>query len=170
MLSRLGGGAMSLHNHVANKDDLFDAMIDAVFAEIELPGDDDWRSAMRRRAISVRAALSRHRWAVGLMESRSSPGAATLRHHDAVIGCLRGAGSSVALAAHAFSAIDSYIYGFALQEQALPFQTEQETSKLAEAIMAASPPTRTRTWPSSWSSTSCSPTTTTATSTSSDWT
>src|SRR5215813_1078569 len=105
----LGVEAMSLYNHVANKDDLLDGMVDLVFSEIPLPAANlDWRSAMRERAIAVRAALSRHRWAIGLMESRRRPGAATLRHHDAVLGCLRIAGFSVELAAHAYSVLDSY--------------------------------------------------------------
>ena len=76
---------------------------------------------MRQRAISAREVLARHPWAIGLMESRTAPGPATLRHHDAVIGCLREAGFSIAMAAHAFSALDSYIYGFALQQASLPF-------------------------------------------------
>ena len=84
---------------------------------------------MRQRAISARQVLSRHRWAIGLMESRTSPGPATLRHHDAVIGCLREAGFSIELAAHAFSVLDSYIYGFALQERSLPFDTPEETAR-----------------------------------------
>ncbi|HEX4705824.1 MAG TPA: TetR/AcrR family transcriptional regulator C-terminal domain-containing protein, partial [Pseudonocardiaceae bacterium] len=88
------------------------------------------------RAISARAAMSRHPWAIGLMQSRSTPGPATLRHHDAVIGTLRQAGFSIALAAHAFAALDSYIYGFAMQEASLPFRTGDETSQLAQAIMA----------------------------------
>ncbi len=133
----LGVEAMSLYNHVANKSDLLDGMIDVVFGEIDLPaGDADWRTAMRRRAISAREALSRHRWAIGRMESRATPGPATLRHHDAVIGTLRGAGFSIALAAHAYSALDSYIYGFAMQEPSLPFDTSAETAQVAQAIMA----------------------------------
>ena len=89
----LGVEAMSLYNHVANKGDLLDGMIDLVFSEIDLPsGAAGWKTAMRQRAASARQVLSRHRWAIGLMESRSSPGPATLRHHDAVIGCLREAG------------------------------------------------------------------------------
>ncbi|MDQ6615650.1 MAG: TetR/AcrR family transcriptional regulator [Actinomycetota bacterium] len=136
----VGVEAMSLYNHVANKNDLLDGMIDTVFSEVGLPsGEDDWKTAMRRRAVSVRAVLSRHRWAVGLMESRSKPGAATLRHHDAVIGCLRAAGFSVELTAHAFSTLDSYIYGFALQERNLPFATPNETRELARAILAQFP-------------------------------
>ena len=136
----VGVEAMSLYNHIANKDDLLDGMIDMVFAEIELPSTpDDWKMAMRRRAVSVRETLARHRWAIGLMESRSSPGPATLRHHDAVLGCLRGAGFSVELSAHAFSALDSYIYGFALQERNLPFDTPEETAELAQAVMAQFP-------------------------------
>jgi AcrR family transcriptional regulator len=136
----LGVEAMSLYKHVANKDDLIDGMTDAVFAEIELPsGATDWRTAMRERAVSVRAALSRHPWATPLMQSRTSPGPATMRHHDTVIGTLRTAGFSVALTAHAFSALDSYIYGFAQQQRSLPFETGEQTAELAEAILARFP-------------------------------
>jgi AcrR family transcriptional regulator len=136
----LGVEAMSLYHHVASKEDLFDGMIDLVFAEIELPSsEDDWKTAMRARARSARQVLSRHRWANGLLESRSTPGAANLRHHDAVIGCLRAAGFPIALVAHAYSALDSYIYGFAMQEPALPFETPEQTAELAEAIMARFP-------------------------------
>jgi AcrR family transcriptional regulator len=133
----LGVEAMSLYNHVANKADLLDGMIDIVFAEIDLPtGETDWRTAMRRRAVSARDVLSRHRWATGLMESRTTPGPATLRHHDTVLGILRGAGFSIELAAHAYSALDSYIYGFALQEPSLPFDNGEDTAKVAQAIMS----------------------------------
>ena len=136
----LGVEAMSLYKHVANKDDLLDGMIDLVFGEIELPStQDSWRSAMRRRAVAVRAVLSQHRWAIGLMESRTSPGPATLRHHDAVIGCLRNAGFSIELVAHAYSALDSYVYGFALQERGLPFDTPEESSALAQNMLAQFP-------------------------------
>ncbi len=133
----LGVEAMSLYTHVANKEDLLDGMIDAVFAEIALPnGVDDWRTAMRQRAISTRDVLARHPWATRLMQSRTHPGPATLRHHDTVIGTLRRAGFSIELTAHAFSALDSYIYGFALQQASLPFETGEETADLAAAIMA----------------------------------
>jgi AcrR family transcriptional regulator len=135
----LGGGTMSLYNHVANKDDLLDGMIDAVFTEVDLPAQQGWRDAMRHRAISMRTVLTRHPWAVGLMESRKAPGPATLRHHDAVIGCLLDAGFSIHLAAHAFAALDSYIYGFALQEKSLAFGTPEETSELAKAFLRQFP-------------------------------
>jgi AcrR family transcriptional regulator len=133
----LGVEAMSLYRHVANKGDLLDGMIDGVFGEIDLPtSGTDWRVAMRRRAISAREVLSRHRWAIGLMESRSTPGPATLHHHDTVIGTLRAAGFSVVMTAHAYSLLDSYIYGFAMQEPNLPFDTGEETAELAQKIMA----------------------------------
>jgi AcrR family transcriptional regulator len=136
----LGVEAMSLYYHVANKDALLDGMVDLVFAEIELPtAGSDWKSAMRRRARSARAALRRHPWAIALMESRRTPGSANLRHHDAVIGCLRAAGFSVALTAHAYSLLDAYIYGFALQEASLPFTTPEETAEVAQSIMAGFP-------------------------------
>jgi AcrR family transcriptional regulator len=134
----VGVEAMSLYHHVANKDDLLDGMIDVVFGEIELPSDcADWTGAMRQRALSARRVLSRHGWAIRFMESRTSPGPATLRHHDAVLGCLRNAGFSVRLAAHAFSVLDSYIYGFALQERSLPFDTPRQTAELAQEMLAA---------------------------------
>ena len=131
----LGVEAMSLYNHVAGKGDLLDGMVDVVFSEIGLPaGDAGWKTAMRQRAISAREALARHRWAIGLMESRRSPGQATLRHHDAVLGCLRAGGFSVEKAAHAYSVLDSYIYGFALQEASLPFDTPETTTQVAQEI------------------------------------
>ena len=137
----LGVEAMSLYNHVANKDELLDGMVDVVFGEIDLPSGTgtEWKTAMRRRAVSARQALSRHPWAIGLMESRTSPGPATLRHHDGVIGSLRRAGFSIEMAAHAFSVLDSYIYGFALQEATLPFHTPEETAEVAQMIMANFP-------------------------------
>ncbi|MDP8932290.1 MAG: TetR/AcrR family transcriptional regulator [Actinomycetota bacterium] len=136
----LGVEAMSLYNHVANKDDLLDGMVDLVFSEIDLPSiGADWKTAMRQRAVSARQALSRHPWAIGLMESRTSPGPATLRHHDAVIGSLRQAGFSIEMTAHAFSVLDSYIYGFALQEASLPFDAAEKTAEVAQMILAQLP-------------------------------
>ena len=139
LAQELGVKPMSLYHHVANKDEILDAITDAVFSEIELPPvDADWRSAMRDRAISARGALARHPWATPLMQSRTNPGPATLRHHDSMIGSLRRAGFSVAMAAHAFSVLDAYVYGFALQEATLPFDSET-ASDVAEAIMARFP-------------------------------
>src|SRR2546422_3362028 len=136
----LGVEAMSLYNHVANKDDLLDGMVDLVFAEIAPPPRGaGWKAAMRQRAIAAREVLARHPWAIGLMESRRRPGPATLRHHDAVIGCLREAGFSVAMAAHAYSVLDSYVYGFALQQASLPFETPEEVVAVAESIMREVP-------------------------------
>ena len=136
----LGVEAMSLYNHVAGKDDILDGLVDMVFAEIEVPcTDGDWKSAMRRRAISAREALTRHRWAIGLMESRLHAGPANLSHHDSVLRCLREAGFSVAMAAHAYSALDSYIYGFALTQTTLPFDTGEQAAAVAETILGSAP-------------------------------
>lgn len=140
LAKELGGAPMSLYNHVSNKEDLLDAMIDAVFDEIEQPSShDDWKSAMTKRARSVRAALARHRWSIGLMESRTAPGPATLSHHESAIACLRDAGFSITLTAHALSALDSYIYGFALLERTVPFSTAAETAERAETLLATFP-------------------------------
>jgi len=139
LAQELGVKPMSLYHHVANKEEILDGIIDVVFSEIELPSaDPDWRSAMRHRAISARGVLGRHPWATSLMESRTNPGHATLRHHDAVIGVFRCAGFSVAMAAHAYSLLDAYIYGFALQEAGLPFDSKT-APEVAEAILARFP-------------------------------
>jgi AcrR family transcriptional regulator len=131
----LGAGAMSLYHYVANKEELLDAMIDIVFEEIELPPQEaDWQSAMRQRAVSARDVLRRHPWAISLMGSRTSPGPANLRHHEAVTACLRRAGFSVVMATHANWLLDSYVYGFALQEASLPFGTADELADMLEEV------------------------------------
>jgi AcrR family transcriptional regulator len=140
LAQELGVEAMSLYHHVANKDEILDGIVDLVFAEIEVPsGNTEWKAAMRQRAISARQVLLRHPWAFGLMESRSTPGPVTLRHHDAVLGVLRNAGFTVELAAQAFSLLDSYIYGFVLQEANLPFQTSDELAAVADTILENTP-------------------------------
>jgi AcrR family transcriptional regulator len=136
LAQELGVKAMSLYNHVANKEDMVDGMVDVVFGEIGLPPRGaDWKTAMRQRAISAREVLARHPWAIGLMESRSRPGPATLQHHDAVIGCLREAGFSIPMTAHAYSLLDSYTYGFALQQARLPIKTAEVVIEVAENIL-----------------------------------
>jgi AcrR family transcriptional regulator len=132
----LGAKPMSVYYHVANKDEILDALVDIVFSEIELPVPGrDWRSELRRRADSARQVLARHRWAIGLLESRSRPGPANLRHHDTVIATLREAGFSAAMTAHAYALIDSYVYGFALQEAALLSEGPDSVGEVAERIM-----------------------------------
>jgi AcrR family transcriptional regulator len=140
LAERLGVKPMSVYHYVANKDEILNGIVDLVFGEIELPvAGGDWRFEMCRRAASARRALNRHPWAIGLMESRTAPGPATLRHHDAVIGALRAAGFSVAMTAHAYSLIDSYVYGFALQEASLPFKGPETVSDIAEPMLQQFP-------------------------------
>jgi AcrR family transcriptional regulator len=141
LAERLRVEPMSLYHHVANKDALLDGMVDLVFAEIALPEPGEaWQPAMRRRAVSARAALRRHPWAVSLMESRRSPGPAMLRHHDTVVGCLRAAGLDARDATHVFSATDSFVYGFAIQEATLPFDSPDEMRDVADDIVGAIDP------------------------------
>lgn len=140
LAEELGVEAMSLYHHVPNKDAILDGMVDRVFAEVPLPSlSDDWKSAMRKRAFAVRAALLRHRWALPMMDSRTTPGPATLQHHDAVLGCLRAGGFSIVLTAHAYAVLDSYIYGFVHTELSLPFQTSEQTHEVAAAIASQFP-------------------------------
>ena len=137
---RLDVMPMSLYNHVANKDELLSGMVDAVFAEFYAPVPGaEWRSELRRRALTARETLKRHPWAVGLMDSRRDAGYETLLHHDAVIGCLREAGFSLTLTGHAFAVLDAHLYGFLVQELSLPFQPGQDLADLGQQIVAALP-------------------------------
>ena len=136
LADELGAGAMSLYHYVPNKTDLIDGMVDLVFAEIEPPSlDVDWRTAMRRRAVSTRDALNRHRWAVGHMEGRTTHGPSNLRLHDAVLGCLRAAGFSLEMTVHAYSVQDAYIYGFALQETDMSSESADDFAAEAQRQM-----------------------------------
>jgi AcrR family transcriptional regulator len=136
LAQELGVKPMSVYHHVANKDEILDGIVDLVFDEIELPVvGGEWRAEMRRRALSARAALARHPWAIGLLESRTSPGPATLAHHDATLGTLRAGGFSVELTAHAYALLDSYVYGFALQEAGLPFSGPDDVADMAGALV-----------------------------------
>jgi AcrR family transcriptional regulator len=138
LADELGVAAMSLYYYVPNKVELIDGMIDIVFGEIEPPSLElDWKTAMRRRALSTREALGRHRWAVGNMEGRTSHGPANLRLHDAVLGCLRAAGFSIEMTVHAYSVQDAYIYGFALQETDMSSETPDDFAAEAQRQMSA---------------------------------
>ncbi len=131
----LGVQAMSIYHHVANRDALLDGMIDRVFAEITLPdANEPWREAMRKRAASARQVLLGHPWAVGLMDSRTRPGPATLRHHDTVLRNLRQGGFTVTGSATAFSLLDAYVYGYVIQESAMPIETPEEAAAMAQQM------------------------------------
>jgi AcrR family transcriptional regulator len=141
---RLGVQAMSLYRHVENKEDLLDGLVDLVLSEIELPMNPaDWKAAMRQRAISARQVFARHRWAIGLAGeswSQRRPGAVTLRHHEWVLGVLLEAGFSVTVAGHAYNLLDCYIYGFALQEASLTYDSAEEQAEVGQATLQQLPP------------------------------
>jgi AcrR family transcriptional regulator len=133
---KLGSAPMALYRHVASKEDLLDGMVDVVFGEMYPPAiGGDWKTELRARGISARAALQRHPWAVGLMETRTHPGPASAAHHNATMGCLREAPFSFRDAVHAYSMLDSYTYGFALQEQTIPFETPEESAEMAKTTV-----------------------------------
>lgn len=138
LAKELGVEAMSLYHHVANKDDVLDGMVDHVFGEVHLPaiGGADWRGELRRRCVSGREAMLRHPWAVGLMDSRPTAGIETLRHHDAVVGCLRQAGLAWPMVSHAMVLLDSHLYGFMVQELSLPAADADGFSELAPQLLA----------------------------------
>ncbi|MFN8086357.1 MAG: TetR/AcrR family transcriptional regulator [Microbacterium sp.] len=135
LATALGAGAMSLYHYIANKDELLDAMVDVVFAEIEPPPlDVDWKVAMRAEALSAREALARHPWAISLMESRTTPGPANLRHREAVTACLRRAGFSVVMATHANWLLNGHVYGYAMQEANVPFDSADALADMTEEV------------------------------------
>ena len=144
LAQELGVKPMTIYHYVPSKDEILDGIVDLVFAQIELPPQDmDWVAAMKVRCRSAREVLADHPWATPLMETRHSPGPATLTHHDAMLACLRSSGMSLALTAHAYAVIDAYVYGFALQEAALPSHDDDtDLAQLAEGIAAAMPQDR----------------------------
>src|ERR1044072_7319751 len=132
LAEQLGVKPMSVYHHVASKSEIIDGIVDLVFSEIELPSPGgDWRTEMRRRSSSARELLGRHPWPIQLLQSRTHPGTATLRHHDAVLGTLREAGFSIAKTAHAFALIDSYVFGLALSEAPLPVHRPETVPQAA---------------------------------------
>jgi AcrR family transcriptional regulator len=139
LAARLGVVPMALYKHVADKHELLDGMVDLVFAEVEMPVDVDWRTALRTRASSMRQALLRHPWAVGRMET-GTPGSANLCHHNAVMRCLRrDAGFPFPVAVHAYNLMDAYIYGFALQEKTLAGDIPGEAARRRKAVADRQP-------------------------------
>jgi len=153
----VGVEAMSLYHHVAGKEALLDGLADWVFEQVALPvAGAPWRTEMEARAHSARRVLAAHPWGLGLLESRRSPGPATLGHHDAVLGCLRSAGFTVALAAHAFSVLDAYTYGFVLTEVNLPFEPGESTEDFVSSVSRRC--RCTTTWPARRPCSTASPT------------
>jgi AcrR family transcriptional regulator len=136
LADELDAAPMALYRHVANREDLLDGMVDVVFGEMYPPAiGRDWKNQLRERGISARTALQRHPWAVGLMETRMHPGSASATHHNATMGCLREAGFPFRDAVHAYNLLDSYAYGFALQEQTIPFETPEESADMAKVTV-----------------------------------
>lgn len=122
----VGVEAMSLYNHVKNKDDLLDGIVEQVATELETPTmGGDWKLAMRRRAIKAHEVLMRHPWATMLIVSRANVGPAMLAYVDGTLGCLRAAGFSWAMSDYVWNAIDGYVYGFTLQRLSFPFEPEE---------------------------------------------
>jgi AcrR family transcriptional regulator len=134
---RLGASPMAVYHYVATKEEILDGLVDLVFAEIDLPSPEGpWRPEISHRMGSAREALRRHPWAIALMESRTTPGPASLSRHEATLATLRQGGFSVAAAAHAYALIDSYVYGFAVQETSLPIGRPEDAGELAEGMLA----------------------------------
>lgn len=135
----LGVEAMSLYNHVANKDDILDGLVELVVSQMSVPSPDtEWKEALRERAYTVRKILNRHPWAANLLESRASIGPTRLRHHDSMIGILRKARFSIELAFNTMIALTSYIYGFVIIEEGFKLK---EQPKVVERVQLTISPT-----------------------------
>lgn len=131
----LGVKAMSLYNHVANKDDILDGIVDIVVSEIEVPDlTTHWKTAIRQRATSAHSVLLRHPWATMPLVSRINVGPAMLRYVDATLGCFIEAGFSAEMADHAWNVIDSHIYGFTLQELNFPVAATEYSATAADYL------------------------------------
>jgi AcrR family transcriptional regulator len=147
LAEHLGAKPMSLYHYVDGKDDIVDGMVGRVFDEVgradpTLP----WRDAIRQRARAVRAALRRHPWAIPIMESRRKPGADILDHHEAMLTAWLATGFPLPVIAHGVAVVDAFVYGFALQEAALPLGGDAETggdlTEVSEQIVVPLSPER----------------------------
>jgi AcrR family transcriptional regulator len=128
---KLGVEAMSLYNHVSNKDHILDGIVDLVVAEIRTPANDgNWKASMRRWALSVHEVLLRHPWAAALIESRPNLSPVRLKYADSVLGGIRGAGFAVDVAYQVFLTLDSYVYGFTLQEVNWPYPVQEVPARI----------------------------------------
>ena len=136
----LGVEAMSLYNHVANKEAILDGLVEEVVGELDVPTlEGDWRAAMRQRALSAHRVLMRHPWATMLFVSRLNIGPRMLRYVDATIGCLRRGGFSYPMADHAWNTLDAYTHGFTLQRLNFPLEP-REYASAAEGFLPMIPP------------------------------
>jgi AcrR family transcriptional regulator len=124
LAQELGVEAMSLYNHVENKDDIVGGIVGLVVDEVELPTGSDWKAALRQSAISAHDALSRHRWAASVWMTSGS-GRDRMGHAEAALRCLREAGFSSDLTYHAFHVWQGYALGFTLQELNFPHDREE---------------------------------------------
>jgi AcrR family transcriptional regulator len=134
--TELGFEAMAIYKHVANKEEILEGMLELVVGQIQIPEEgDDWRDAMRRRAVSAREVFSRHSWAIALQEAGTATGSTTMRYRNAILGNLRSAGFPMEYVAHAFSLLDSYVYGQVIQEISLSFDTSEEATEAARSTL-----------------------------------
>jgi AcrR family transcriptional regulator len=131
----LGVEAMSLYNHVANKDEVLDGIVEAVVLEAELPPEGtDWKEALRRNAISTHEALMQHSWAAGLWWRRAE-GPGRIRRAEFMLRTLREAGFSEDLTYHGYHVLVGHILGFTLQAQSFPIETKEEIAELAAKFL-----------------------------------
>jgi AcrR family transcriptional regulator len=138
----LGVEAMSLYNHVANKDEILVGMIDLVTSEVEDPSTEgglDWKTAIRRSAISTHDAFIRHRWSCPLMMKTAALIPSRMRWMEALLRTLRESGFSPNLTHHAYHALDSHITGFTLWQVSFPFQNREELIEMAGTFMKSIP-------------------------------
>lgn len=123
---------MTIYYHLPSKHHILDGMVDVIYSEIYAPTiENDWRSEVRRRSVSARKVLADHPWATALMESSETPGPANLRHHDEMVACLHHGGFPMGMVVEVYTLIDSFVFGFALQESNLPFASDTDLSDLA---------------------------------------
>jgi AcrR family transcriptional regulator len=132
---QLGVEAMSLYNHVANKDDILDGITDLVIGDIEVPPTGtEWQAAMRHRAVSAHEVLLAHPWAAMQIMSHFNIGPGMTRYLDSTLGRLREGGFSIEGALDAWHTLDSHIYGFTLQELGLPFAADEASQVSADVV------------------------------------
>ena len=114
----LGVEAMSLYNHVKNKEDVLDGAIEVIVAEIAdrvTTADIDtstWKTTVRGRIMAARSVMLRHPWAPAVIETRTKMTPTLIAYFDGLLGELLEGGFSYDLAHHAMHALGSRALGF----------------------------------------------------------
>ncbi len=153
---RLGTDPAMVYRHFRGKEELLEALADALFAGTRGDGDTenidgapsdppptgDWREALRSMGHGIRSALLAHPALIAVAVRRPPRGEATFRGIDAGLRLLLSAGIAPRDAALGYQAVLFYALGFAVLEApfaAAPDGGAADQARTHQALASLSP-------------------------------